>query len=95
MHALHAACITFACLCALQVQSAESDRVANPYAELVPQKLLALLHAITRVPLLQREPPGDHTRGGHIMWPTTYVVDQDGYLRHWWQGELKWQGSDR
>jgi hypothetical protein len=27
------------------------------------------------------------------MWPSIYVIDQDGYLRHWWQGELNWKGA--
>ncbi|MCA9129122.1 MAG: redoxin domain-containing protein [Planctomycetales bacterium] len=30
---------------------------------------------------------------GNTMWPTVYVVDQQGYLRHWWQGELNWNGA--
>ena len=30
---------------------------------------------------------------GNTMWPTVYVVDKNGYLRHWWQGELQWQGA--
>jgi len=30
---------------------------------------------------------------GNTMWPTVYVVDKNGYLRHWWQGELNWQGA--
>ena len=29
----------------------------------------------------------------NTMWPTVYVVDQRGYLRHWWQGELNWRGA--
>jgi peroxiredoxin len=29
----------------------------------------------------------------NTMWPTVYVIDQKGYLRHWWQGELNWQGA--
>ncbi len=29
----------------------------------------------------------------NTMWPTVYVVDKRGYLRHWWQGELNWQGA--
>jgi thiol-disulfide isomerase/thioredoxin len=29
----------------------------------------------------------------NTMWPTVYVVDQNGYLRRWWQGELNWQGA--
>lgn len=31
---------------------------------------------------------------GNSMWPAVYVLDQRGYLRHFWPGELKWQGND-
>lgn len=31
---------------------------------------------------------------GNTMWPTVYVVDKKGYLRRWWQGELRWKGAD-
>ena len=30
---------------------------------------------------------------GNTMWPTVYVIDRNGYLRHWWQGELNWKGA--
>jgi len=30
---------------------------------------------------------------GNTMWPTVYVIDQQGYLRVWWQGELKGPGA--
>jgi len=30
---------------------------------------------------------------GNTMWPTVYVVDKKGYIRHWWQGELNWKGA--
>ncbi len=30
---------------------------------------------------------------GNTMWPTVYVVDKQGYVRFWWQGELNWQGA--
>ena len=30
---------------------------------------------------------------GNTMWPTVYVIDQNGYIRSWWQGELNWQGA--
>ncbi|MGL4511631.1 MAG: redoxin domain-containing protein [Lacipirellulaceae bacterium] len=30
---------------------------------------------------------------GNTMWPTVYLVDRDGYLRSWWQGEMNWQGT--
>lgn len=29
----------------------------------------------------------------NTMWPTVYVIDKRGYIRHWWQGELNWQGA--
>ena len=29
----------------------------------------------------------------NTMWPTVYVIDRDGYLRPWWQGELNWKGA--
>lgn len=30
---------------------------------------------------------------GNTVWPCVYVVDQDGYIRRWWQGELRWKGA--
>ena len=30
----------------------------------------------------------------NTMWPTVYLIDKDGYLRRWWQGELNWQGGN-
>jgi len=30
---------------------------------------------------------------GNTMWPTVYVVDKNGYIRFWWQGELNWDGA--
>lgn len=31
---------------------------------------------------------------GNTMWPTVYVIDKQGYIRFWWQGELNWQGAN-
>ena len=28
------------------------------------------------------------------MWPSTYLIDKKGYVRHWWYGELNWQGAE-
>jgi len=33
------------------------------------------------------------TAWANTMWPTVYVIDKHGYIRHWWQGELNWQGA--
>lgn len=30
---------------------------------------------------------------GNTMWPTVYVIDKQGYIRFWWQGELNWEGA--
>ena len=30
---------------------------------------------------------------GNSVWPTIYIVDQRGYVRTWWVGELYWQGA--
>ncbi|WP_372721818.1 redoxin domain-containing protein [Novipirellula sp.] len=27
------------------------------------------------------------------MWPTVYLIDKDGFIRRWWQGEMNWQGT--
>lgn len=31
---------------------------------------------------------------GNTMWPTVYLIDKQGYMRNFWMGELKWQGTD-
>jgi hypothetical protein len=31
---------------------------------------------------------------GNSMWPTVYLIDKQGYMRNYWMGELKWQGTD-
>ena len=31
---------------------------------------------------------------GNSMWPSVYLVDKKGWIRYWWYGELKWQGTD-
>lgn len=31
---------------------------------------------------------------GNAMWPSVYLIDKQGYLRYFWAGELKWQGTD-
>ena len=29
----------------------------------------------------------------NTMWPTVYVIDKNGYVRFWYQGELNWEGA--
>jgi len=30
---------------------------------------------------------------GNTMWPTVYLIDKQGYIRGWWQGEMNWEGK--
>ncbi|WP_442511006.1 redoxin domain-containing protein [Novipirellula sp. SH528] len=27
------------------------------------------------------------------MWPTVYLIDKEGFIRRWWQGEMNWKGT--
>jgi peroxiredoxin len=27
------------------------------------------------------------------VWPSVYLIDKQGFVRHWWYGELNWQGA--
>lgn len=47
-----------------------------------------------RFPILFDAKSENWNAWGNSMWPTVYVIDQQGYLRNFWAGELKWQGSD-
>jgi len=29
---------------------------------------------------------------GNNWWPTVYLIDRQGYMRYFWQGELNWNG---
>ena len=33
-----------------------------------------------------------HAWGNHD-WPTTYLIDKNGYVRYWWYGELNWKNN--
>lgn len=28
---------------------------------------------------------------GNTMWPTVYLIDKQGFIRRWWQGEMNWK----
>ncbi len=44
-------------------------------------------------PLLIDNEGANWNAWGNSMWPSVYVIDKQGYLRHFWAGELKWQGA--
>lgn len=31
---------------------------------------------------------------GNNMWPSVYLIDKQGFVRHWWYGELNWEVGD-
>jgi peroxiredoxin len=44
-------------------------------------------------PVLFDEESGNWNAWGNTMWPTTYLIDKEGFIRRWWQGEMNWQGT--
>jgi peroxiredoxin len=46
-----------------------------------------------RFPVLVDRTKANWDAWGNSMWPSVYLIDKRGYLRHFWPGELKWQGA--
>ncbi|RLS30649.1 MAG: thioredoxin [Planctomycetota bacterium] len=70
------------------IQSPETDRERNPEGVITAAKEAGIDYPV--------QFDGDLATWkawGNTMWPTVYVIDQQGYLRVWWQGELTWQGA--
>ena len=70
------------------IQTPETQREQDPSAvrsAAAKQKLL--------FPILVDLDKANWKSWANTMWPSIYVIDQDGYLRHWWQGELNWKGA--
>jgi peroxiredoxin len=70
------------------IQTPETQREQDPSAvrsAATKQKLL--------FPILVDLDKANWKSWANTMWPSIYVIDQDGYLRHWWQGELNWKGA--
>lgn len=44
-------------------------------------------------PVLLDAESSNWNQWSNTMWPTVYLIDKQGYLRRWWQGELNWQGA--
>lgn len=59
-----------------------------------PAKVTAAVEAEKiEYPVLLDTESSNWKNWGTTMWPTVYLIDRDGYLRTWWQGELNWQGA--
>ena len=46
-----------------------------------------------RFPVLVDRTKGTWNAWGNSMWPSVYLVDKRGSVRHFWPGELKWRGA--
>ncbi|KAA5543796.1 redoxin domain-containing protein [Roseiconus nitratireducens] len=42
-------------------------------------------------PVLMDAESSNWKRWSNTMWPTVYLIDKQGFLRRWWQGELNWK----
>ncbi|MBX3417655.1 MAG: redoxin domain-containing protein [Pirellulaceae bacterium] len=63
-------------------------------AERDPEKIrAAAIQDKLKFPVLMDLDSHHWNAWGNTMWPTVYVIDQEGYIRMWWQGELNWQGA--
>ncbi|NND95750.1 MAG: redoxin domain-containing protein [Pirellulaceae bacterium] len=47
-----------------------------------------------RYPVLLDGESANWRTWSNTMWPTVYLIDKEGYLRRWWQGEMNWQGKE-
>ena len=70
------------------IQSPETSRERDPQA--VRE---AAAESGLQFPILIDLESENWKKWSNTMWPTVYVIDKQGYLRHWWQGELNWQGA--
>jgi len=70
----------------IQTPETSLERDANAVRKAAKEKQLAF-------PILIDLQSENWKAWGNTMWPTVYVIDKRGYIRHWWQGELNWQGA--
>jgi len=70
------------------IQTPETDRERNPDAV-----KSAASQREFRFPIVVDLESKNWRSWGNTMWPTVYIVDKNGYIRHWWQGELNWNGA--
>jgi hypothetical protein len=60
----------------------------------VEQVQAAAIREAIKYPVLLDLESANWKNWSNTMWPTVYLIDRQGFLRRWWQGELNWQGGD-
>ena len=75
-------------LVVIGIQSPETS------GEREPSKILAAAKQEgIKYPILFDPDSANWQAWGTTMWPTVYLIDRQGYIRTWWQGEMNWQGN--
>lgn len=72
----------------LGIQTPETSRERDPQAV-----RSAAAERKLKFPILIDLESKNWTAWSNTMWPTVYVIDKNGYIRQWWQGELNWKGA--
>jgi peroxiredoxin len=75
-------------LVVIGIQTPETSRERDP--ALVAA---AATQAAITYPLLMDAASENWKQWGTTMWPSVYLIDRQGYIRTWWQGEMNWQGN--
>jgi peroxiredoxin len=70
----------------IQSPETQTEKIAS-------EVMNAAKSADLKFPILHDENMENWNTWGNTMWPTVYVIDKKGYLRTWWQGELRWKGA--
>ncbi|MDM4018757.1 redoxin domain-containing protein [Roseiconus lacunae] len=68
------------------IQTPETSRERKP-----DEVAAAMRSENIEYPVLMDTQSANWKQWSNTMWPTVYLIDKQGYLRRWWQGELNWK----
>ncbi|MCC9604072.1 redoxin domain-containing protein [Stieleria sp. JC731] len=70
------------------IQTPETSRERDPDAVAT-----AIKDESIEYPVLMDTKSSNWQQWSNTMWPTVYLIDKQGYLRRWWQGEMNWKDT--
>lgn len=70
----------------IQTPETEAERSLDNLRQQVKQRRIAY-------PVLFDAAAENWKAWGNNMWPSVYLIDKQGRVRHWWYGELAWEGA--
>ena len=71
----------------IQTPETSSERKANLVGQAAKEYRM-------QYPILLDSDAANWRAWGNTMWPTVYLIDKQGFIRRWWQGELNWKETD-